>query len=61
MAEKEEACDVKIWCEACQVSDYTIDEESSYWCVSCGKLLNLDHEVHHEIFPHVSGDTDNLS
>ena len=56
----EESCDTKIWCADCQRSEYkTVGEK--YLCVSCGKLLHLDHEVHHEIFPHVAGDKDNLS
>lgn len=59
MTEKEQACDVKIWCDACKKCDYTV-VDGEYLCASCGKLLHVDHEVHHEGFPHVSGDTDNL-
>ena len=56
----EEGCDIKVWCEACQRSEYASDGEK-YLCASGGKILVLDHEVHHEIFPHISGDDDNLS
>lgn len=56
----EESCDVRVWCEPCQRSDYTT-EGDKYLCASCGKILVLDHEVHHEIFPHIRGDEDNLS
>lgn len=59
MSELEESCDIKIWCKECERSDYTT-VEGKYLCVSCGKILNLDHEVRHEIFPHVSGDTDKM-
>jgi hypothetical protein len=29
-------------------------------CTACGKVSGLNHEVRHEIFPHISGDTDSL-
>ena len=54
MESKEKECDIKIWCEECRQSNYTTSGEK-YLCASCGKILNLDHEVHHEIFPHVCG------
>ncbi len=58
--EPEESCDTRIWCEECKRSDYTTEGEK-YLCVSCGKLLNKgEHEVHHEVFPHVVGDKDIL-
>ena len=60
MTEREESCDIRVWCEECKRSDYTT-LEGKYQCASCGKLLHLDHEVHHEGFPHVTGDTDNQS
>ena len=60
MSEEEKSCDSRIWCKECEQSDYKILGEK-YLCASCGKILNLDHEVRHEIFPHVSGDTDKLS
>jgi len=56
----EEGCDIRIWSGDCRHSDYRTYGEK-YLCNSCGKILVLDHEVHHEIFPHVVGDTDLLS
>lgn len=54
---QEGSCDVKIWCSECQKSDYkTLGEK--YLCVTCGKIIGLNHEVRHEIFPHVSGSDD---
>ena len=53
-------CDIKVWSESCERSDYTTDTEK-YQCALCGKITKLEHEVHHEHFPHVSGDKDNLS
>lgn len=59
--EKQEAgCDVKVWCKECQRSEYTYSGDK-YLCATCGKPLNLDHEVRHEIFPHVSGIDDQSS
>jgi len=60
MTKKKESCDSRIWCAECKQSKYTTVGKK-YLCVACGKVLHLDHEVHHEIFPHVSGDTDNQS
>lgn len=59
MSKQEESCDIKIWCKDCEKSDYTAIGDK-YVCTSCGKSLHLDHEVHHEIFPHVVGDYDKL-
>lgn len=55
----EETCDVRVWRKECERTDYTAKGEK-YLCATCEKIHNLDHEVHHEIFPHVHGDTDNL-
>jgi len=68
MAEKERTtvettsgdCDIRVWCGDCERTEYTTSGDR-YLCASCGKILNLGHEVHHEIFPHVSGDGDHLS
>ena len=60
MSKQQKANDCRIWCEECKKSDYTTVGDK-YLCTSCGKSLHLNHEVHHEIFPHVVGDTDNLS
>ena len=55
-----ERCDTKVWSGECgQGDDATGGDE--YLCALCGTVRDLNHEVHHEIFPHVSGDTDNLS
>jgi hypothetical protein len=53
-------CDVKVWSGSCERSEYSNPGEK-YLCTSCGKIAGLDHEVHHEVFPHVCGDEDNLS
>ena len=53
-------CDVRVWCAACERSDYKT-EGDKYLCATCGKIVGLTHEVHHEVFPHVSGDEENLS
>ncbi|MBI2354457.1 MAG: hypothetical protein HYV06_05425 [Deltaproteobacteria bacterium] len=55
----EESCDIRIWSEECQRSSFMTSGEK-YLCAVCEKIPVLDHEVHHEIFPHVSGDADNL-
>ena len=60
MSKQQKANDSRIWCEECKKSDYTTVGDK-YLCTLCGKSLHLNHEVHHEIFPHVVGDTDNLS
>jgi len=57
---KEEGCDIRTWSGECQHSSYTSSGDK-YVCVTCGKITDLDHEVRHEGFPHVSGDYDNLS
>jgi len=49
----EDRCDTRVWSGDC-----THDEK--YLCVSCGKIPGLNHEVRHEIFPHIKGDTDSL-
>lgn len=55
-----EGCDVRVWCNECKRSEY-VTSGDKYLCSYCGKILDLDHEVRHEIFPHVSGDYDKLS
>lgn len=55
----EESCDIRIWSEECRHSSYMTSGEK-YLCAACEKIPVLDHEVRHEIFPHVSGDADNL-
>ncbi len=53
-------CDTRVWSGECAHSDNATGE-NEYLCALCGTIRNLDHEVRHEMFPHVSGDTDNLS
>lgn len=55
-----ENCDIKVWCGDCKRDQYTTSGDK-YLCATCGKILNMGHEVHHEIFPHVVGDADHLS
>jgi hypothetical protein len=55
----EKTCDVRIWCPECQRDEY-VTSGDKYLCVYCGNIMSLDHEVRHEIFPHVSGDYDKL-
>ena len=56
----EDRCDVKVRSGDCKHGTTSTDR-GKYLCTTCGTLFNLDHEVHHEIFPHVSGDSDMLS
>jgi hypothetical protein len=56
----QERCDTRIWSGQCQQSDNATGE-NTYLCAVCGTIRVLDHEMHHECFPHISGDTDNLS
>lgn len=56
----EHACDVRVWCPSCQHNTYT-QEADKYLCDACGKIMELKHEMHHEHFPHLSGDKDDLS
>ena len=55
----EESCDIRIWSGDCKQSVY-MSSGDKYLCASCGKILNLNHEMRHEIFPHISGDADFL-
>jgi hypothetical protein len=54
----QERCDIKVWSGQCQQSDAG---ENKYLCKVCGTIQDLNHEMHHECFPYISGDTDNLS
>ena len=56
----EASCDIRVWSAACEHSEYST-ESDKYLCAACGSIAGLDHEVHHEVFPHISGDHDNLS
>lgn len=55
----DEGCDVRIWSGDCEHEKYNGISEQ-YLCVACGKIIGLNHEVRHEGFPHIKGDTDNL-
>ena len=54
-----ERCDTRVWSGECRHDEKTGGNE--YLCSACGTIRDLDHEVRHEGFPYVSGDTDNLS
>ena len=61
MAESpQERCDTRVWSGDCRQKDYETGS-NEYLCSLCGTIRDLDHEMHHEAFPHVCGDTDNLS
>jgi len=55
----EDRCDIKVWADSCQRSEYT-SKSDKYLCASCGTIRELDHEMHHEHFPHLSGDKDSM-
>ncbi len=55
MESPQERCDIKVWSGQCGDSG-----ENKYLCNVCGSIHDLNHEMHHEGFPHVSGDSDNL-
>jgi len=56
----EERCDIHVWSGACDHGEYS-DSGERYLCELCENIADLDHEVRHEIFPHVSGDYENMS
>lgn len=56
--ETEGSCDVRVWSGACHHA--TSDDSEKYLCSACEAIAGLDHEVRHEIFPHVSGDYDRM-
>jgi hypothetical protein len=49
------SCDVKTWQGSC-LHEEVEQKGEKYLCKSCGKISGLDHEIHHEHFPHISGD-----
>lgn len=55
----DESCDIRIWSGECEHEKYT-GISQKYLCVSCGMIIGLDHEVGHEIFPHIKGETESL-
>lgn len=57
---RDEGCDIRVWSGDCEHSgSATIGDK--YLCDFCGKIIDLNHEVNHEIFPYVTGDPDFLS
>ena len=56
----EERCDIHVWSGACDHGESS-DAEKRYLCDLCETIPVLDHEVKHEIFPHVSGDYEVMS
>lgn len=52
-------CGVKTWSGSCQHGEYQ-NQGEKYLCSTCGKVDTL-HEMHHEHFPHLSGDVDDMS
>lgn len=56
----EKTCDVRVWGPACEHTTYS-DKSDKYLCAACGTVQRLDHEIGHEIFPHLKGDPDNMS
>lgn len=56
----EDRCDVRVWSGACEHTDSATGREE-YLCPLCETVADLNHEIRHEIFPHVSGDYANLA
>lgn len=48
------SCDHKSWSPSCRHSENQTGGDK-YLCATCGKEITLDHEIHHEHFPHISG------
>lgn len=59
-AVESERCDIHVWSGSCEHLDIEGGAER-YLCDRCETIANLDHEVKHDIFPHVSGDYELLS
>lgn len=56
---EDERCDIRVWSGACDHGAATA-RDTRFRCDLCETIAVLDHEVRHELFPHVSGDYDNL-
>jgi hypothetical protein len=56
----DERCDIRVWSDSCRRSEQT-DQSDKYLCAACGSVPVLHHEMHHEHFPHLCGDEDELS
>ena len=55
-----ERCDIKVWSGTCEHSSYE-NIGDKYLCDACGTINSTDHEVSHEGFVHISGDSHALS
>lgn len=55
----EDRCDTRVWSGKCG-HEPTGEDDDPYLCAYCGTIEQLDHEVGHEIFPHIKGATDSL-
>ena len=53
-------CDIRVWDDSCRRSEYT-SEGDKFLCAACGKIPVLHREIHHEHFPHLSGDESEMS
>lgn len=53
-------CDSRTWSGSCEHKVYTTLGDK-FLCDTCGVISHGEHEVRHEVFPHVSGDYENLS
>lgn len=60
MTEQDKTCDIRIWCEECQLCDYTTVGDK-YYCAFCGKPLHLDPAMHQANFTIVTDDKDESS
>ena len=58
--ESRERCDMRVWSGSCE-HDGADSSGEKYLCPLCETVADLDHEVKHDTFSHVSGDYDNLS
>ncbi len=59
-AERDGACDIRIWSKECEHRDFK-DISDKYRCGVCETIPVLNHEVHRAAMPYVSGDYDRLS
>jgi hypothetical protein len=51
----EARCDVKVWSPSCVHTTYT-QQGDKYLCDSCGKIKDLNHEIGHDMFPHLKAE-----
>ena len=53
---REDRCDIRVWSGECNHDSLSSSGEK-YMCDICREIPNLNHEVRHEGFPHIMGDT----